>query len=116
MRRTQVRRSDESNCSNAAVGEFLQRHQTSYKPPGFRVVKKAKGGLERIAIFDKGKPGVIRGRKAKDPTEPKQGGWPGCRKECEGVWSMRRRLLCMRFTFNPEESVFLCPVYRHPGD
>jgi hypothetical protein len=27
MRRTQVRRSDESNCSNAAVGEFLRRHQ-----------------------------------------------------------------------------------------
>jgi hypothetical protein len=28
MRRTQVRRSDESNCSNAAVGEFLRRHQS----------------------------------------------------------------------------------------
>jgi Flp pilus assembly protein TadG len=26
MRRTQVRRSDESHCSNAAVGEFLRRH------------------------------------------------------------------------------------------
>jgi hypothetical protein len=26
MRRTKVRRSDESNCSNAAVGEFLRRH------------------------------------------------------------------------------------------
>jgi hypothetical protein len=25
MRRTKVRRSDESNCSNAAVGEFLRR-------------------------------------------------------------------------------------------
>jgi hypothetical protein len=83
--------------------------QTSYKPPGFPVGKKAKGGLERIAIFDKGKPGVIRGRKAADPTEPKLGGWPGCRKECESVLTMRKRLLCMRFTFNPEESVFLCP-------
>jgi hypothetical protein len=29
MRRTQVRRSDESNCSNAAVGEFFRRHQNS---------------------------------------------------------------------------------------
>jgi hypothetical protein len=26
MRRTEVRRSDEINCSNAAVGEFLRRH------------------------------------------------------------------------------------------
>jgi hypothetical protein len=25
-RRTQVRRSEESDCSNAAVGEFLRRH------------------------------------------------------------------------------------------
>jgi GH15 family glucan-1,4-alpha-glucosidase len=28
MRRTYVRRSDESNCSNAAVGEFLRRHES----------------------------------------------------------------------------------------
>ncbi|MDY6849393.1 MAG: hypothetical protein SV239_09770, partial [Thermodesulfobacteriota bacterium] len=27
MRRTYVRRSGESNCSNAAVGEFLRRHE-----------------------------------------------------------------------------------------
>jgi hypothetical protein len=32
MRRTQVRCSDESNCGNAAVGEFLRRHQRSSIP------------------------------------------------------------------------------------
>jgi hypothetical protein len=32
MRRTQVRRSDESNCSNAAVGEFLRRHPILTSP------------------------------------------------------------------------------------
>jgi hypothetical protein len=45
MRRTQVRRSDESNCSNEAVGEFLRRHHPSFPQKGETVMKIQDGDV-----------------------------------------------------------------------
>jgi phospholipid/cholesterol/gamma-HCH transport system ATP-binding protein len=49
MRRTSVRRSDESNCSNAAVGEFLRRHQ--YPSREVPVVEEQPGNIA-IELID----------------------------------------------------------------